>query len=99
MRMSSRVKNPTPCSEPWTASTAPLQCRKIFSASYDSTRLVLCHSAESLFTCGMTMFNDLVFGEAGLRQVTCIVRERQLRLCGHMAQLRAEDPAHWIIPC
>ena len=41
------------------------------------------------------MSNDLVLREAGLRQVTCIVRERQLRLYGHVAQLPAEDPAQW----
>ena len=35
--------------------------------------------------------NDLVLREAGLRQVTCIVRERQLRLYGHVARLPAED--------
>ena len=29
--------------------------------------------------------DDLVLREAGLRQVTCIVRERQLRLYGHVA--------------
>ena len=34
--------------------------------------------------------------EAGLRQVTCIVLERQLRLYGHVARLPAEDPAHRI---
>ena len=28
----------------------------------------------------MIRFNDLVLSEAGLKQVTCIVRERQLRL-------------------
>ena len=33
---------------------------------------------------------SLVLREAGLRQITCIVRERQLRLYGHMAQLPAE---------
>ena len=37
--------------------------------------------------------NDLVLMEAGLRQVTCIVRERQLRHYGHVARLPAEDPA------
>ena len=42
------------------------------------------------------MSNDLILGEAGLRQVTCIVRERQLRLYGHVARLHAEDPAHRI---
>ena len=45
------------------------------------------------------MSNDLALREAGLRQVTCIVRERQLRLYGHVARLPAEDPAHWILSC
>ena len=45
------------------------------------------------------MSNDLVLREAGLRQVTCIVRERQLRLYGHVARLLAEDPAHRILSC
>ena len=40
------------------------------------------------------MSNDLVLREAGLRQVTCIVRERQLRLFGHVARLPAENLAH-----
>ena len=38
------------------------------------------------------MCDDLVLKEAGLRQVTCIVRERQLRLYGHVVRLLAEDP-------
>ena len=41
----------------------------------------------------------LVLREADLRQVTCIVRERQVRLYGHVARLPAEDPAHRILPC
>ena len=45
------------------------------------------------------MSNDLVLREAGLRQVTCIVRERQLRLYGHVVRLPAEDPAHRILSC
>ena len=44
------------------------------------------------------MSNDLVLNEAGLRQVTCIVRERQLRLYGHVARLPAEDPAIGYFP-
>ena len=40
---------------------------------------------------------DLVLRKAGLRQVACIVRERQLRLYGHVARLPAEDPAHRIL--
>ena len=42
------------------------------------------------------MSNDLVLRVAGLRQVTCIVRERQLRLYGQVAQLPAENPVHRI---
>ena len=45
------------------------------------------------------MSNDLVLRETGLRQVTCIVRERQQRLYGHIAHLHPEDPAHQILPC
>ena len=45
------------------------------------------------------MSNDLVLREAGLRLVTCIVRERQLRLYGHVARLPADDSAHWIFSC
>ena len=41
--------------------------------------------------------NNLVLSEAGLRQVTCIVRECQLGLYGHVARLPAEDPAHPIL--
>ena len=43
------------------------------------------------------MSNDLVLREAGLRQVTCIVHERQLRL--YVARRPAEDPAHRILSC
>ena len=45
------------------------------------------------------MFDDLVLREAGLKQATCIVRERQLRLYGYVARLPAEDPAHRILSC
>ena len=46
------------------------------------------------------MFNDLVFREAtGLRQVTCIVRELQLRFYGHVSRLPTEDLAHRILSC
>ena len=43
--------------------------------------------------------NDRVLREAGLREVTCIVRERQLRLYGHVARLLVEDPAHRNLSC
>ena len=32
-----------------------------------------------------------------MRFVTCIVRERQLRLCGHVARFPDADPAHQIL--
>ena len=45
------------------------------------------------------MPNDVVLREATLRQVTGIVRERQLRPFGRVARLPAEDPAHRILSC
>ena len=65
----------------------------------DVSTLVLRRSAESLVTDAMTMSNDLVLREAGLRQITSIVLEHQLRLYGHVARLPAEDPAHRILSC
>ena len=58
------------------------------------------HSLRSLvYSNGVTIqnlqCNDLVLREAGLRQVTCIVHERQLRL--YVARRPAEDPAHRIL--
>ena len=44
--------------------------------------------------CVYVMSNDLVLGEAGLRQVTYIIHER---LYGHVARLPAEDPANLIL--
>ena len=56
---------------------------------------LLCRFAESLTTGGMTIMSiDLVLRKADLRQVTCIVRKRQLNFYGHVARLHAEDPAH-----
>ena len=40
------------------------------------------------------MSNDLVLREAGLGQVTYLIRERQLRLYEDVARLPVEDPAH-----
>ena len=40
------------------------------------------------------MSNALVLRKAVLRQVTCIVRERQLRFYVHVARLPADNPAH-----
>ena len=61
------------------------------------TPLLLCRFAESLATGGMTISNDLVLSGAGLRQVSGIVRERQLRVYQHVARLSAENSAHEIL--
>ena len=45
------------------------------------------------------MSYDLVLTEAAPRQVTCIVRERQLHPYGHVPWLPAENPAHRILSC
>ena len=72
-----------------------------FYASFDSSRLTS-FGTTSLrrilsYRWHDYMSNDLVLKEAGLRQVTCLVRERQLRLYGHVVRLPAEDPAHRIL--
>ena len=45
------------------------------------------------------MSNDLVLRVAGMRHVTCLVRERQLRTYGHVVRLPAEDPANRVLSC
>ena len=53
-----------------------------------------------LFTGGRYIIsNNLVLRETGLSQVTDIVRLRQLRIYGHVAQLPAGDFAHQILAC
>ena len=65
--------------------------------------IVLCHFGTMLlrrilgYRLHDYMSNDLVLGEPGLKQVTCIVRERPLRLYGHVARHPPEDPAHGIL--
>jgi hypothetical protein len=41
--------------------------------------------------------NDRLLRETGMRLVTCIIRERQLRLYGHVARFPETDPAHRIL--
>jgi hypothetical protein len=41
--------------------------------------------------------NDRVLKEAKLRYPTCIIRERQMRLYGHVARFPGEDPVHRIL--
>ena len=38
--------------------------------------------------------NDRLLRETGFRYATCIVRERQLRLLGHVSRFTGSDPAH-----
>ena len=42
---------------------------------------------------------DLVLREAGLRQVTCIVRERRLLFYGHVERHPSEDPDNRVLYC
>ena len=64
---------------------------------------VLCTTERQYFSLATTRLAVDLNGkrekgrEAGLRHVACIVRERQRRLCGHVARLPAEDPAHQIL--
>ena len=65
--------------------------RRVNSFGTTSLRRILGHGWHDY------MSNDLVLRGAGLRQVTCVVRKRQLRLYGHMARLPAVDPVHRIL--
>ena len=51
------------------------------------------------YRCHDYMSNDLVLSETRLTQVTSLVRERQIRVYGHVARLLAEDSAHRILSC
>jgi hypothetical protein len=41
--------------------------------------------------------NDRLLRETGIRLATCSIRERQLRLYGHVARFPTVDPAHRIL--
>ena len=43
------------------------------------------------------VFNERLLREIQMRFVTCIVREHQLRLYGHVARFPDVDPAHQIL--
>ena len=43
------------------------------------------------------MSNEWLLRETQMKFVTCIVRERQLRLYGHVARFPDADPAHQIL--
>ncbi len=59
--------------------------------------LVLRAFAESWGIAGITVLNQRLLHETGSRSVTSIVRERQLRLYGHVARLTDVDPAHMVL--
>ena len=46
---------------------------------------------------GQTVSNERLLRETQMRFVTCIVRERQLRLYGHVDRFPDADPAHQIL--
>ena len=50
------------------------------------------HARNDILTRTILCSTTFCDSETGLRQVTCIVREGQLRLYGHVARLPAEDP-------
>ncbi len=53
--------------------------------------------AGSWGTTGMILSNQRLLHETEWRPVTTIVRERQLRLYGHVARLPDVDPAHKVL--
>ena len=55
--------------------------------------LVLGAFAGSWDTAGMTMSSQQLFPETDSRPITSIVRQRQLRLYGHVARYPEADPA------
>ena len=52
---------------------------------------------ESFAITGQTVSNERLLREAQMRFVTCIVRECQLLLYGHVAHFSDADPAHQIL--
>ena len=59
--------------------------------------LVLDAFAGSWDTAGMTVSNQRLFHETDSRPITSIVRQRQLRLYGHVARYPEADPACWVV--
>ena len=57
-------------------------------------RVIQCSPTLAPTFTGVDCFTDTLKSQAELRQVTYIVRERQLRPYGHVARLPAEDPAN-----
>ena len=75
--------------ETWTL-TNDLRCRLI-SCSIWSLRRILGYRWSDFVS------NKRLLRETQMRFVTCIVRERQLRLYGHVARFPDADPAHQIL--
>ncbi len=59
--------------------------------------LVISVFAESWGTAGMTSCRIGGYSVRLARGITCIVRERQLRLYGHVARYPEVDPAHRVV--
>ena len=74
--------------ETWTL-TSSLK-RRLNSFSTVSLRRILGYRWSDFVS------NDQLLRETGMRHITCIIRERRLRLFGHGARFRDSDPAHQI---
>ena len=75
--------------ETWTL-TADLR-QRLNSFGTMSLRRILGYSWSDFVS------NQRLLMESGMRFVTCIIRERQLRLYGHVARFPEVDPAHRIL--
>ncbi len=59
--------------------------------------LVLDAYAELWGIAGMTVSNQHLLRETDSRPITCIVRQRQLRLYDHVERYPYVDPAHQVV--
>ena len=75
--------------ETWTL-TRDLRCQFNSFGTRSLRRILGCRWSDFVS-------NDQLLRETQMRFVTCIVRERQLRLYGHVARFPDADPAHQIL--
>ena len=76
-------------SETWTLSSA-LESR-LDAFCNKSLRRIMGYSWQDHVS------NRRLHRETGMGPVTCIIRDRQLRLYGHLARLPVDDPAHQVV--
>ena len=75
--------------EAWTL-TADLR-RRLDSFATTSLRRILGYHWQARVS------NQEVLSRAGMSRVTCLIREDQLRLYGHVVRFPMDDPAHRIL--